>query len=611
MTTSGYMPDVKVEIAFDSGFTTPAGSRTWTDVSAYVELKERIDIGFGRADELSTADANTLKVVLDNSDGRFTPDKTGGAYYPNVKIGRPIRVTATRVGGSASVRFLGFIDAWNLSPAGGANPTVTVTATSQLARLGLLSQFYGSLESSWASLTSLYKLSEAALPALDSAGTLPPLDTGSPTWRSGVGPAGAGTAIRIGSSSILSSAVSPAVKYAISPTLVFEFFVAVSLSSAIGDTTQIQVDHDTTTGDNSVVFVSVQAGSVLRFVAAVNIGGAGPSVLYDTALDDALHHLAMVNDGANLTLYVDGTAVGSTACAVTSSTAEDVFISGPASGTADLSYVGVSSDVAGISERALAGLTQTGTGDTASERLTQYAAYAGVQSTDIDTTTETLSAYPLYDKTMLEAMRAAELSDGGVLYDAADGTLTYNDRESRYSATSAFTLAASSQQVEASLTPRMDRSGQVNEATVTITGSDTYGRASDQTSIDAYGNARSSWEIQGTQDMAYQAAAWAVSLHAEPSTRIPNLEVDLLPFSGATQDSILAATIGTRFGVTGLPADLPASSLEFFVEGYTESIGRESYTLSFNVSPRDSAKWDVWTIEDATYGAYDSNPLAW
>jgi hypothetical protein len=40
MTTSNYMVDVKVEIAFNAGFLTPAASRVWTDVSTYVELDQ-------------------------------------------------------------------------------------------------------------------------------------------------------------------------------------------------------------------------------------------------------------------------------------------------------------------------------------------------------------------------------------------------------------------------------------------------------------------------------------------------------------------------------------------------------------------------------------------
>lgn len=98
MTVSPYLTDVKVEVAFNAGYSTPAASRTWTDVSTYLELAEGIGIQRGRQDELGTVDASTLSLTLDNKDGRFTPDRTGSPYYPNVKLNRPIRVTATTIG---------------------------------------------------------------------------------------------------------------------------------------------------------------------------------------------------------------------------------------------------------------------------------------------------------------------------------------------------------------------------------------------------------------------------------------------------------------------------------------------------------------------------------
>lgn len=98
MTTSSYLPDVKVEIAFDSGFNTPAGSRTWIDVSQWVEGREAIQINFGRADERTVADANQAQLTLDNVDGRFTANRPASPYYPDVKIGRPLRITSTTTG---------------------------------------------------------------------------------------------------------------------------------------------------------------------------------------------------------------------------------------------------------------------------------------------------------------------------------------------------------------------------------------------------------------------------------------------------------------------------------------------------------------------------------
>jgi hypothetical protein len=608
MTTSNYMPDVQVEVAFDAGYATPAVSRTWTDVSQYVELRQGIDIKFGRQDQFAIADANTLKVVLDNADGRFTPGKASSPYYPNVLIGRPIRVKSTRVGGSASTRFLGFVDDWVLDPSG---DTVTVTASSQLARAGSDTVFFDSIQASWTSLVSLFTLGEAALPAVDTKGLLPNLTTlvdGPVAWRGGLGIEGEGTALRMYGNSQIYFDLYPNGPLKVMPeTLVFEFFFS---AADLADDEMLEIDLVGTAYD----YAGVSAGVGLLFAGMTTTLGNVTALVGDNNAD--LHHVAFVRTSTSLTMYLDGVEVDSDSfspgTAYRNVSGLALWLNG-ANSTVDISYVAISSDVAGIPARALAGapLALAG-GGTASERIEAYAAYAGVESVDVDATTDELTAYALYGQSMADAMRAAEKTDGGVLFDAADGTLTYRDRESRYLSTSAFTLDASAQQIEGSVAPRLDRSTLVNEATVQQTdASDVLARARDEDSIAAYGVVRQSWEIQGDEDACLQAASWAVAVNGEPETRIPNLDVDLLPLSGAMQDSLLAATIGTRFTLSGLPSDFPSTSLDFFLEGYTESIGFESYRLALNVTRRDSAKWDVWTVEDATYGAYDSNPIAW
>lgn len=107
-----FLPDLRLEIAFDSGVRTPIASRTWTDVSEYVELEQGITITGGRADERSVTEANRLELTLDNTDGRFTPERASSPYYPDVKIGRPIRLRADLDddGTFETDLFLGFVE---------------------------------------------------------------------------------------------------------------------------------------------------------------------------------------------------------------------------------------------------------------------------------------------------------------------------------------------------------------------------------------------------------------------------------------------------------------------------------------------------------------------
>lgn len=102
-------PTIKVEIALASA--PLAASPTWTDVSAYFVSGS---ISRGRQRELDRYQAGTMSMVLRNEDRRFDPLYTSGAYWPNVKPMKRIRVTATW----NSVDYIvydGYIDSWKQS----------------------------------------------------------------------------------------------------------------------------------------------------------------------------------------------------------------------------------------------------------------------------------------------------------------------------------------------------------------------------------------------------------------------------------------------------------------------------------------------------------------
>ncbi|MFF9324047.1 LamG-like jellyroll fold domain-containing protein [Streptomyces sp. NPDC014776] len=65
---------------------------TWTDISQYVHLPSGVSITRGAADELSETQPGTATLVLDNSDGRFTPGNSASPYYPYVRRNAPIRI---------------------------------------------------------------------------------------------------------------------------------------------------------------------------------------------------------------------------------------------------------------------------------------------------------------------------------------------------------------------------------------------------------------------------------------------------------------------------------------------------------------------------------------
>ena len=145
-------PDVKVEIAFNASYSTPAASRTWTDVTADVEPARGIDINHGRQDERSQADANSCSLTLDNRDGRFSPGLASSPYYPNVKLGRPVRVVVNLCTFGDYGTFEADANDWS-----GSNATVartTATAKSGAASLSVTSSAAGDMDARTPSGTS-------------------------------------------------------------------------------------------------------------------------------------------------------------------------------------------------------------------------------------------------------------------------------------------------------------------------------------------------------------------------------------------------------------------------------------------------------------------------
>ena len=126
-------PQIAVEIDFA---TAPGDTpRTWTNVTENVR-----NVSYsrgGRTHELQRTDAGTLTCVLDNRTGDYDPTNTGGAYYPNVKRMRWIRVMA-KWGSVEYPRWAGLIESWQQDwPSGGADATVVVRAVDAFKILAL------------------------------------------------------------------------------------------------------------------------------------------------------------------------------------------------------------------------------------------------------------------------------------------------------------------------------------------------------------------------------------------------------------------------------------------------------------------------------------------
>jgi hypothetical protein len=127
-------PDVTV-VPFDSvtvnvsvAFTTaPFAAPSWTDISAYV-MSADITPG-GRQTSFDQFSAGTLRVQLNGSDRRFDPVHASGAYQPNVRPRKKIKVEVT-YNAITYPKFMGFVDGWpNIGEPSNNLGIVQVTAT--------------------------------------------------------------------------------------------------------------------------------------------------------------------------------------------------------------------------------------------------------------------------------------------------------------------------------------------------------------------------------------------------------------------------------------------------------------------------------------------------
>jgi hypothetical protein len=576
-------PALKVEVAFNAGYNTPAASRTWTDVTAYTLIVDGIDITHGRGDERSQADANSLRLVLNNKDGRFTPGLATSPYYPNVKLGRPVRVTSTPSGGSASVRFVGYVDEWPLEwPAVVTTfATSTITATSRHARLGSSAPLRNHIYEEYKrdNPAHHYMLDNLA-DSVAGGVSLAQAGTGTAVTFEGTGPTDGIQAAQFVGGKYLKVDLTTIPEALECFFLVDSGATAVSLVSYGG----IDLQVDLTGG----------VASVSQLVSG------GPTVN-----DGLIHHAALTVSGGTARLYVDGVEVDSGASAATSS--GTLYVGPLEVKNATLAHVALFT-TAPSATRILAHANSGDdgfAGETAEARLVRYAAFAGIPTAEqsISTAADTPMAHiDTTGQTVLSLLQKVAETDGGVLYDARDDLLTYAARSARYNAAAAVTLTAG--QVEASYTPKLDRSSIINEVVATIAdGSDPQETvtAIDQDSYDDYGPHRDDIELATTDaDEAHAAAWWRVNTYGEPQARAPHLGVEIAHLSTALQASILGLNVGDKITITGLPSQSDASSKSFFVEGYAERIGETAQHFDFNVSPAEP--FNVWILGDATYG---------
>lgn len=662
------LPELKVEIAWTSGFSTPAIARTWTDVTDYVvvALEDGIEITYGRSDELETVDPGQLTITFDNREGHFTPERTGSVFYPNVKKGRPIRVSVA-YDGVWYPRGLWYVDAWPLEwpDATEGMSTVTVTATSRRARLDrsavfLTSQIYEvfmstSPQAYWPMTDPDSVVDGDGRPAFrDATSFLPGAPNRDDQYLTAFAPSAALTPVRLDEtyrvvdetglvrfpkastySGPFSSYVGGARRARVNTagSLTVEVVAALERRSALQNFTLFDIRSPQFT-DNISAFVARDVPEDADYgyvgMSARTVNPATEAVTYDdfapplgtwdgpsylAATDGKLHHYAVTLTGRTmLRLYFDGALVQTLNLAPSGGSFQRMLT--------DIGFGSVGWNMSGwlghgaIHNRALTALeiqeraeVATQSDATLEDRVKRVAGRLGVPEDEVsveDSVSAPVTAQPESGRSGVEILDELATTTGGIVFDDRGGNLVMQARNHRYNAPTAFTLSAMEQEIQGDLSGILDDRYLINTLEITRPGVDEDPNLFiNQGSVDDYGVYSDSIDMAVFAPTEVEAAAYErFRRYSQPKVRVPNVGVDVVNLEPETRAAVLGMDIGSRFVVADLPPQAPRSSLNLFCEGYTETIGATVHVITANTTPADDPP--AWTIEHPTFGAIDS-----
>lgn len=578
------------------------------DESAYLRADAGVSIVHGRSDAESAVGPGRATFTLDNSTGRFTLG-TGG----NRLSGQSVLVEAWD-GSAWHTRFVGAIDSWPLSWDASGTAVVQTGASDALKRLALdcANWSIGGPENE-----------HARLGQLGASGTVGSVGAA----MEAIAWLGAGyrsLALLAARTQVVSGGQ---IRYAPDAAFVALFFPnplsvpTISTTAGIlADTTVLSAACDTTgqmvswSGASGSKVVAAWAkwdafpgspgymlptGQIATGSPYWMVAGGVATPKLDAWAGSAVpltvgkwHHFAMSARASGvIDFWIDG-ALAATSSATGSSLSADPLMVG-SSGTsavaavdyiAGLSHSGADS----VSAEVVAGLygALAGFAERTDERIARALERAGVDLSGVtlDTgrgvMTRTSAAL-----TCAQAISGAVATEGtgAAWYAAVDGTLRFRNATHRWGADVA--LSVSVEQVGAGL--RMDSDGDAailnlvtatNPAGVTAT-------EGDATSQAIYGTRAESLTVDESSAATLAAVVGErLASRRRERLRVAEVELDLLTQPAIRADA-LALEVGSVLRITDLPAGAPDSELQCFVEGWTETIGIDSWSMKLNTSP--------------------------
>jgi hypothetical protein len=612
---------------------------TWTDYSTHLSTAgdgQPISVSWGRQDSESEIPPSTCSFVLENTSGQWTPGN--GAADPDWDVGVPVNIRVTHNAVTYD-RFTGYVDSIEPAYPGQSWSKVVVTCSDITARLGRANGLRSLLQLEMLALSPIY-----FYPMTEAAGSTSTADIsgnshnpavrydvpGSPYTLTfgqdmglfdggtgvGFGPVNTGNAastvsICRGGENILPGASGHTqIAWAVMPDAAPASNSPAILNSSDSGPKDVQ----------AVMFINPPDG---RAVYMVRNTPGNVTIAYSNAnvCDGGLHMVAgvLAADRKTASIFVDGVLqTGSSSAAALNITLTGLTVNEIGGITVPITgstFPGVISHVAAYGS-ALTGaqilaVYQAGAGTNTERsdlRFARLATFGGITTSGLPTGQGTMGGQRTAGSPAVDGLHLVGRSEGAPVYATKAGAMTMQARNARYQAAVAATITGVD--VNPDLTTRRDRQSLANEITVTNQ-SGSAQVVKDSTSQTRHGRFDAgSFDVSlSTDDDALQGANWQIATRKNPLPRLPDLTVDLMTGqSVALVAAVLGLDVSSKIQVTGLPSQAPASSFTGFVEGATETIGVQDWSMSFFTSPV-TLEDSVLVLDSGTKGILDTNVL--
>lgn len=610
---------------------------TWIDVTAYVYLRDRMNITRGLADEAVRADPAKLTLTLNNRDGRFSPRNPTGPYYGLLGRNTPIRVSVTH-SAVTYVRYLGEVAVWPPRwDVSGRDVWVPIEAADITRRLGA----GGTLRSAmFRTMTGVspddyvplqYWPLEDGSSATQAASGLPGGPamtlTGSATFATDDGVVGSEPLLTLAAGASLSVAIPGHVA---TNGFASQFLLKVPQEPA----SETFFAQFTTTGSARTIKMGITPGSPSRYFVRTYdsagtliaeywapLDGSGPNTpteanffaqwaMWSVGVNDdfgspeAFIGLGIGTEGPG---SYGGAGAGSTLGTVTSAR-----LFGGLNG-ASFGHLGVFTDAAYnfLTDAETTWQAFLGhAGEQAHERFERICREEDIPSVVVGTSSAAMGPQPIGK--LLDIFDDCAKADSGLVYTPADQlAVAFRTNESRYNQTSLLDLDYETDgHIAPPLEPIEDDLDVTNDLTITRTGGSsaryelTEGRNQVADPPDGIGRYAKTDTVNLYDDtQPAHLAAWTVHVAAWDEARYPTVHVNLAAAPALIPD-VTDLDVADRFTIDNLPAWLPPDLVDLQALGYTETIGSFDWDLVLNSVP--AGPFNVFVVEDQELGRLDT-----